>query len=120
MRSGTDGVQIDVHDAFGELGDERVATVDVFTLPTPAEAGEHVEGEPDVLKSGVARETFTFGHVSVENYHGCDVQRDGRGEKCDVGEADKLAVDDDYVVRCDDSCGSQSSISISLTISKPG
>jgi hypothetical protein len=105
MADGPDLLEIDVHDAFGEFRDEGVPAIEVFALPAPAEAWEHVEGEPDIFEGGVPGEDLAFGHVAVEDDHGGDVQGDGRGEEGDVGEADELVVYDDGVVRCDDGCG---------------
>jgi hypothetical protein len=37
-------------------------------------------------------------HVTVEDHHCCDMERDGRNEKGDVGKTNELIVDDDDVV----------------------
>lgn len=102
VRDGADLLEVHVHDALGELRDERMATVEVLALPAPAEAGKHVKREPYVLEGRVPREDVTLGHVAVENDHGGDVKRDRGCEECNVREPDKLVVHNDGVVRCDD------------------
>ncbi len=101
---GDDGVQVDAHDRFDELRDERVAAVRVLALPAPAEARDHVEREANVLQRDGLREAVDLRDVPVEDHHGRDVQWDRRGEEGDVWEADELTVHDDHVVRGDDGC----------------
>jgi hypothetical protein len=98
-------LEVDVHDAFSELGNERMSTGKIFALPAPAEAREHVECEPDVFEGCMSREGLAFRHVSVEDDHGGDMEGNGRGEEGDVGEANQLVVHDDSIVRRYDSWG---------------
>jgi hypothetical protein len=70
----------------------------VFAFPSPAETRDHVECHPEIFESCLWGEDFASGHVPEEDDHCCDVQWDWGGEEGDVGEADELIVDDDYVV----------------------
>lgn len=99
---GDDGVEVDAHDALDELCDERVAAVNVLAFPAPADARDHVEGEPDVFEGGAEGQAFNLGDVPIKDDHGGNVEWDGRCEKGDVGEADQLAVDRNDIMRCDD------------------
>ena len=99
---GDDSVEVDAHDTLDELCDERVATVDVLAFPAPADARDHVEGEPYIFEGGTEGQTFNLGDVPVEDDHGGNVEWDRRCEKGDVGEADQLAVDSNDIVRRDD------------------
>lgn len=102
MQDGADLVQVDLHDALGELGYEGVATVEIFALPTPTEAWKHVKCKPDILQGGMSWEDIAFRHMPIEDNHGRDVEGDGRGEKGNIREANKLVVHYDRVVRSDD------------------
>ena len=95
-------MQTDAHDMLSETSDERMPSVKVFSFPSPTEAGEHVEGEVDVFERNVGRKALDFGYMSVEDDHGGDMDRNGGSEKGNVGELDKLGVDDDDVVGSDD------------------
>jgi hypothetical protein len=96
-------LEVDVHDTFGELGNEWMSAGKIFAFPAPAEAREHVECQPDIFESRVSGEDLTLGHVPVEDDHGGNMERDGRSEEGDVGKANQLIVHDDSVVRRYDS-----------------
>ena len=101
MHRRSDLVQIDIHDALSEFLDERMASVEVLALPTPAEVRKHVKRHPQVLECNLLRQVVATGHVAVQDNQNRDVERNRGGEECNVREPDKLVVHDDNIVRCD-------------------
>jgi hypothetical protein len=93
-----DASETDVHDTFCELGDERVASGNVLSLPAPSPFGKHVEGKPDVLYCSVARDVLTLGHLTVEDDHSGDMKGDRRCEEGNIWNVDEFVVDNDYVM----------------------
>lgn len=88
---------------FHKLGDERMPAIDILPFPAPAEPRNHVQSKPHVFQGGGRRQTIDFGDVTVQDDHSRNVQGNWGGEKCDIGESNKLAVDDDHVMGSDNS-----------------
>jgi len=100
-------MEVDVHDTFGELSDQWMSAVEVLAFPAPAEARQHIKGEPDVFEGDLFWETLAARHVTVEDDHRGDVEWDWGSEESNVWEFDKLVVHDYNVVGGDNGCGKE-------------
>jgi hypothetical protein len=91
-------VQVDFHHAFRQFFNQRVPPVEVLTFPSPTETREHVECHPEVFKRDLLRETVASGHVTVQDDHGGDMQRDWGRKERNIGESNELIMDDDDIM----------------------
>ena len=69
-------VEVDDQYLLCEARDERMTSIKILAFPSPTNAREDVKSHPDVFQRHLVRDAFAVGHVSVENDHGCDVERD--------------------------------------------
>ncbi len=90
--------QINPENLLGQRRDERMAAVHLPAFPAPTEGWEHVECHPDIFKRNLTCKRVATRHMSEEDNHGSDVQRNGRDKERYVGETEQLIMYDDDVV----------------------
>jgi len=92
-------MEVDCQDLLRQTRNKRMASVKILSFPSPANAWENVESHPNIFQCHLVRNPVTVRHVSIQNDHGGDMERDRRDEECNIGELDQLVVKDDNVVR---------------------